>query len=193
MANPDRPNGFTPMGTTDGSPWNGRVRRYEAADRSADTTGNHGDIYVGDPVKLSSGKVLPANSGDQVTGVVVAVGTDTSINEQGFGPYNANNLTKRYLGYAESGYVWVAPANMCIFGVQSASDLDLVVGSAADTNIAAATAHGSQTTGMSTAELTTASNNDVVVVEIPLYPDNDPTLANARYLVQFSNVDFAQP
>lgn len=193
MANPDRPSGLRPVGTLGGSPWNARVRRYEAADRSADTTNNHGDIYVGDPVKVSSGKVLPANSADQIIGVVVAVGKDGSIND-GIGPFNPDNLTQRYapLTDATGWYVWVVPVNGVIFEVQSASDLDLAVGSPADITLVAATAHGSRTTGLSDVELTTASDNDVYVVNIPLYPDNDPTLANTRYEVAFREVTFAQ-
>ena len=149
MANLDRPNGFIPVGTLDGGPWNARLRRYVAADRSSDTTNNHGDIYVGDPVALSSGLVIPANSAATVVGVVVAVGKEDSVND-GVGPYNPDNLNNP--GYAPltdatGWYVWVAPADQCIFEVQSDSDLDLAVGSSADFNLVAATAHGSRTTG----------------------------------------------
>jgi hypothetical protein len=193
MANPDRPNGFIPVGTLDGSPWNARVRRYEAADRTADTTNNHGDIYVGDPVALSSGKVIPANSAAAVVGVVVAVGKEASVNN-GVGPYNPENLSTRYapLTDATGWYVWVCPSVGTIFEVQSASDLDLAVGSPADINLVAATAHGSRTTGLSDVELTTASDNDVYVVELKNSEDNDTTLANARYLVSFREIAFAQ-
>lgn len=194
MANLDRPNGFIPAGTLDGSSWNARVRRYEAADRSADTTGNHGDIYIGDPVALSSGKVIAANSGAAVIGVCVAVGKSDSVND-GIGPYNPDNLNSPAfapLTDATGWYVWVAPASGTIFEIQSASDLDLVAGSAADINLAAATAHGSQTTGRSSVELITSTNADVHVVEIKNSDDNDATLANARYLVRFREITFAQ-
>lgn len=194
MANPDRPNGFIPVGTLDGGPWSARVRRYEAADRSADTTNNHGDIYIGDPVALSSGKVIAANSAAAVIGVCVGVGKEDSVNS-GVGPYNPANLnTPLYapLTDATGWYVWVAPADSCIFEVQSDSDLDLVPGSPADINLVAATAHGSRTTGKSNVELTTASDNDVHVVEVKNIDNNDSTLANARYLVRFREITFAQ-
>jgi hypothetical protein len=186
MANPDRPNGFQPVGTIGGSPWIGRLRRYQFADRTADTTNNHGDVYVGDPVALSSGKLIAANSAATVCGVCVAVGTEESVNN-GIGPFDPSDLTIKYapLTQATGLYGWVCPVDDVIFEVQSASDLDLVVGSPADSNIVAATAHGSQTTGLSNAELTTASDNDVIVVDIPEYPDNDSTLANTRYHVRF--------
>jgi hypothetical protein len=166
------------------------IRKYTAGDRSSDTTNNHGDIYLGDPVKLSSGLVLPANSGDTILGVVVGVGED-SVDMGKQGPFNADNLEKRYLGHADSGEVWVVPAEGVLFEVQSASDLDLVVGDQADITTDATEAHGSRTTGISSVELTTDSNSDVEVVEIPDRPDNDPTLANARYYVQFVTTQHA--
>lgn len=184
MANVDRPNGFRPAKSLLGAPMTGLIRIYEAADRSADTTQNHGDIYIGDPVKLVSGKVLPANSGDTVIGVAVAVGVDASIFGEG-GYFDPNNLGKRYLAYNEAGFVGVMPAEGVLYEVQSASDLDLVVGSEADTTVTASTTHGSRTTGVSSAELTTDSNSDVRVVEVVTTPDNDLASANARYLVKF--------
>lgn len=190
MANADRPNGFRPVKSLLGAPMSALIRKYTAGDRSSDTTNNHGDIYLGDPVKLSSGLVLPANSGDTILGVVVGVGED-SVDMGKQGPFNADNLEKRYLGHADSGEVWVVPAEGVLFEVQSASDLDLVVGDQADITTDATEAHGSRTTGISSVELTTDSNSDVEVVEIPDRPDNDPTLANARYYVQFVTTQHA--
>jgi hypothetical protein len=190
MANVDRPNGFSLGQSQLGAPLNAMIRKYEAADRSADTTGNHGDIYVGDPVKLVSGKVLPANSGDTILGVAVAVGVDaTTFGDTGY--FDSNNLTKRYLAYDEDGVVAVIPAEGNLFEVQSASDLDLVVGANADITLAAATAHGSRVTSRSSVELTTDSNSDVIVTDILTTPDNDGSLANARYLVKFVTTTFA--
>lgn len=190
MANADRPNGFRPVKSLLGAPMSALIRKYTAGDRSSDTTNNHGDIYLGDPVKLSSGLVLPANSGDTILGVVVGVGED-SVDMGKQGPFNADNLEKRYLGHADSGEVWVVPAEGVLFEVQSASDLDLVVGAQADITTDATEAHGSRTTGISSVELTTDSNSDVEVVEIPDRPDNDSTLANARYYVQFVTTQHA--
>ena len=184
MANVDRPNGFRPSKTLSGAPISGMLRWYQAGDRSADTTNNHGDIYIGDPVKLVSGLVLPANSGDTILGVAVGIGVD-NVDHGDVGAFDAANLEKRYLGLAESGYVLVAPADDMLFEVQTNADLDLVPGSNADISTDATEAHGSQTTGMSTAELVTNVNSDCEVVEQVTTPDNDVTLANARHLVQF--------
>lgn len=195
MANPNRPRGFRPVKTKSGADYAGRIRAVYslAADRSSDSTNNHGDIYIGDPIQIdTSGVVTVANSNVAVSGVAVGFGHASTVNFGADGtayspapPFDPSNLTKRYLAYNEAGWVYYVPVEDVLFEVQSASDLDLLVGSLADTNIAAATAHGSRTTGYSNAELTTASDNDVKVVEIVLAPDNDPTLTNTRYLVEF--------
>jgi hypothetical protein len=195
MANPDRPRGFRPVKTKSGAPYTGHIRAVYslAADRSSDSTNNHGDIYIGDPIVVdTSGVVAFADSNVAVTGVAIGFGHASTVNFGADGtiyspapPFDPSNLTKRYLAYNEAGWVYYVDVQDVLFEIQSASDLDLEVGSLADTTGAAATAHGSRTTGFSDVELTTASDNDVKVVEIVLAPDNDPTLANTRYLVEF--------
>ena len=192
MANPDRPMGFRFAKTLNGSPVSAMIRKYEAADRSADTTGNHGDIYVGDPVALSSGKVVVANSGDTILGIAVGTG-DSSVMTHGEADYfDAGDLSKRYLAYDETGHVAVIPAEGNLFEVQTAADLDLVIGAAADISSAAATAHGSRVTGLSSVELVASVNADVKVVEHVSAIDNDVTLANARHIVMFTTTTNAQ-
>ena len=188
MANVDRPNGFQFAKSLIGAPVQGLLRKYVAADRSADLTGNHGDIYVGDPVTLVAGEVLVANSGDEVLGVAVGAGTAVSVTHGKAGMFQPEMLERRYLPAAVDGFVWVIPARDTLFEIQSATDLDLVVGQAADHNVTAATAHGSQLTGISNAELVTVVNSDVTVVEIKESPDNDAALANARYFVKFNDI-----
>lgn len=188
MANVDRPNGFSLAKSLIGAPVQGLERRYQAADRSADATGNHGDIYIGDPVTLVAGLVQVANSGDEILGVAVGVGTTGVVTFGPGGMFKPNALEERYLAYDEDGQVWVIPARDVLFEIQSATDLDLVVGAQADFNVAAATAHGDRLRGISNAELVAAVNNDVTVVEIKESPDNDTTLANARYFVKFNDI-----
>lgn len=193
MANIDRPTGFRFAKNLTGTPVSAMIRKYQAADRSADTTNDHGDIYIGDPVALSSGLVVPANSGDTILGVAVAFGAtgDTTFGDEGY--FNASNLEQRYLPHtATTGIVAVMPAEGNLFEAQTAADLDLVAGSNADISTDAAEAHGSQTTGKSTAELVTSVNADVIVVEDVTTPDNDVTLTNARHLVMFTTTTNAQ-
>jgi len=188
MANVSRSFGFRPVKSLIGAPWTGLVRFYTAADRSADTTNNHGDIYRGDPVKISSGLVLAANSNDTILGVAVAVGTTTSTTLGASGYYDPNNLAKSYASLADATgvVVGVVPAEGMLFEVEEASDLNLVQGSSADITTDATEAHGSRTTGLSSCKITTASNNDVQVVENVTSPDNDPTITAAKFLVKFS-------
>lgn len=183
MANTDRPNGFTPSGTVNGSATTQLARKYEVAAR-VDATNNHGDIYIGDPVSLSTGGVVTvSNEGDTPIGVVVGVGTDT-VEHGPAGMWNADNLEKRYLAHDEAGFVWVTPKENALFEIQSESDLDFTVGAVCAWNIVAATAHGNRTTGFSTAEV--EAGTGLTVVKIVDSPDNDPTLANARYLVSMA-------
>lgn len=192
MANTDRPNGFRPAKSLLGAPWTALIRKYTAGDRSSDTTLNHGDIYVGDVVKLeaSGGTVIPANSTDVILGVVVGVGTSDDITHGDAGMFTASNLERRYLPAATDGVVYVVPAAGVLFEVQSAADLDLApgetadIGGTADNTLGANEAHGSQSTGKSTEELVSGST-DVVVVENVTSPDNDISLTNARHLVKF--------
>lgn len=184
MANTQRAMGFRPIKSTIGAPWTGLIRFYNAGTRSSDTTNNHGDIYIGDAVKLSSGAVLPANSNDTILGVAVAVGvTNTTFGQTGY--YNPNNLGQRYLGYADTGVVGVVPAEGMLFEVEQDASLTLVQGSLADITTAANGAHGSRTTGYSSVTLTTASNNDVQVVENVAGPNNDPTSNYGKFIVKF--------
>ena len=161
------------------------IRKLTVAAR-ADSTNDHGDIYIGDPVKMSSaGVVTVANSGDVIYGVCAGMGID-NVDHGETGMYKADDLETRYLPDATAGFVWVYPKENMLFEIQSASDLDLTVGAQADINVAAATKHGEQLTGVSNCELTTDANADVTVVELQTAPDNDTTLANARYLVSIN-------
>jgi hypothetical protein len=169
------------------------VRRYQVDDVSSDTTNNHGDIYLGDPVKLVSGLVQVANSGDTILGVVVGVGLAGTFDVAA--PFNPDNLTERFVRLEDTAtktyFVWISPAESALFEAQTDSDLDLVIGASADISTDAGEAHGSRLTSNSTAEIVTSSNADLRVVQTPAYPDNDPTLANARHHVIFARPQFA--
>jgi hypothetical protein len=168
-------------------------------DASADTTNNHGDIYLGDPIKYSSGKVLAANSGDAILGVCVGVGRVTTDAQNEVGAYDAADLTRRYgdhsLSDTDSIYIYYVPAEGMVFEVQASADLanDNPLGAEFDFLTDATEAHGSRTTSLSNTELAADSNSDVVVVEIPEYPDNDMTLIHARYWVRFRNTVHVAP
>lgn len=192
--NPDRPNGFTPVKSLSGRPWNGTFRTYTRADTSALTTNNHGDIHVGDAVSISAstGLVSPLITNVACLGVVVAIGAAAMHGEPTFAdPANQTQKTHSELTNT-TDLIGVVLANDMLFSVQTALSLTLVPSETADVNVSANTVnHGSRTTGQSNMELTTNSNADVKVVETPNDADgNDPTLTNARHLVMFMNKEF---
>ena len=187
MANTDRPNGFRASKTLNGAPVSGMLRKLTVAAR-ADSGGtpDHGDIYIGDPVKMTAaGVVTVADSGQTIYGVVAGVGID-NVEHGETGMFKADDLETRYLPDTTAGFVWVYPKENVLFEIQSDSDLDLTVGALADITNTAATGHGVILTGVSNCELTTFANGDVTVVELQTAPDNDTTLANARYLVSIN-------
>lgn len=73
MANANKPNGFTLVGTLDGSPISGGIKKYQMTGATA--------IFPGDAVKLddATGFCAPAAAGDQLLGVAVSVKVDRSI------------------------------------------------------------------------------------------------------------------
>ena len=171
MANKDAPNGFRPVKTMSGAPVSGIIRTYGVADGE--------DIFIGDMVNLESGLADPMATGDAaILGAVVGVG---KVDADGvpLGPYDPDNLNQRFYDDSASTHtewvVYVAPANDCIYEVQTNADLDAVPGTAVDL----VDGTGNSTTGRSIQEVGSSTNADFQVVEIPHYPDNDNSLANA--------------
>ena len=186
MANTDRPNCFKASKTLNGSPVAHMLRKLTVAARS-DSTNNHGDIYIGDPVKMTTaGVVTVADSGEVILGVCAGMGID-NVDHGETGMYKADDLETRYLPDATAGFIWIYPKENMLFEIQSESDLDLTVGAQADINLkGSGTAYGSQTTSRSNCELEAFANGDVTVVELQAAPDNDTTLEFARYLVSIN-------
>lgn len=181
MANVDRPNGFRFVKTLTGTPVSAMIRQYNVDSSNASA------IFIGDAVTLDAdGNVSKSATNASFLGVVVGVGVD-NITHGPTGYYNAANLNQRYIPASTAGVVAVIPVEGNLFEIQSASDLDLAIGAPAD--IVPGT--GNTTTGLSTTELTTSTNADVIVVEYNTSPDNDTTLANARYIVAFNDVEHA--
>ncbi len=193
MANVDRPNGFRPVYSLTGAPWNSLVR---SAPPGAE------DLYIGDPVTLSSGTLIQGDTNAAIAGVVVAVGhQDFSGRMSGLNtalPYDPTDLN-RVAWYDTSAHtdadhsIFYAPADSVVFEVQTATALTLLPGDPADLVTALA---GNTTTGISAYEITTASNNDVIVVHVPLMTtlgvQDDTTAVNARFHVVFANPEMGQ-
>ena len=184
MANPDRPNGFRPVKTLSGQPWNGPLYLIGVADGE--------DIFIGDMVNLESGLADPMATNDAaVLGAVVAVGKYDELTGSVATLADVANLNNRFYDDSASVhtdyFVAVAPATDCIFEVQSDADLDLVIGDACDL----VDGVGNSLSGLSIQEVGTSTNADFTVVGIPDYPDNDSTLANTRYHVMVTRAEQA--
>lgn len=190
MANTDRPNGFRFAKSLTGHSLNAMARPYAVTSNATRNALTDGNIYLGDAVTLNaSGVMLPFTTNDQALGVVVGIsGPNTSVEHGAIGPFNPDNLEDRVLLEAEAGTVWVVPAEGNIFEVQTAAVLTLLPGQLADVSPDAGSTHGSTTTSRSIMEIITSTNGDVRVVEQVTTPDNDTTLTNARYLVQFTDI-----
>lgn len=199
MANPDRPNGFTPVGSFSGAPWQALVRRGQMG--NADGTDPWDDIFLGDPLAFDQSDnnlIIPHfTTVADCIGVCVGVGyvsaSGNVANEAG--PFNMDDLTKRWgdsaLADSNTIFIFYVPSGDGIFEIQSATDLDLKVGDETDHNCTTGSGtHGSEVTSRSNVELK-ASGDDVSIVAIPEYPDNDPTLINTRYHVRFVDRAFA--
>lgn len=185
MANVDRPNGFRPVKSKDGSPWTGLVRTLGVTDGA--------DMFVGDALTLTSNLAAVAASNDSTfLGVAVGFGKKDKATSSVASAFNPDNLNVKYYDDSANTHtdwvVYYVPAEACIFEAQTATALTLAVGDTCDLSATA----GDTTTGNSKHELTTSSNTDFEVVEIPDYPDNDSTLVWGRYWVQFITTAFAQ-
>lgn len=179
MANPDRPQGFRFVRNQFGFPMSGQVRYLGVTDGA--------DMFVGDALSLTSNLAAVSATNDATfLGVAVAFGKKDKATQQVASAYNPDNLTVRYYDDSASTHtdwvVYYVPAEGNVFEAQSDADLDLSVGSTCDLLATA----GDTATGQSKHELDTNSNADFTVVDIPQYPDNDSTLANARYHVIFT-------
>lgn len=182
MANLDRPNGFTPVKTLSGAPFTSMIRAIGVADSA--------DIFVGDAISLSSGLAAPAATNDaSILGV--AVGFGKFVNGVPSGPFNPDNLGKKFYDDSESTHTewccFYVPADDVIFEAQTATALTLVVGSTCDLLATA----GSTITGISANELTTNSNADFTVVEVPTLPNNVSTEIWGRYYVMVTRAEQA--
>ena len=185
MANVDAPRGFTPIKMLNGSPWMGQVRTIVPTDGT--------DVFIGDMITLTSnaGAVTATNDAN-ILGVVVGVGKNNGLTGETATAFNPDDLTTLYYDDSASTHtdfvLYYVPVDDMIFEVQTAADLDLSAGDACDI---IATHSGSTVTGRSGQEITSSTNADFVVVEIPQIVGDDPTLANANVYITVTGAEQA--
>lgn len=171
MANKDAPRGFHPVKTISGRPLNDNLRYIGITDGA--------DMFIGDMLTLTSNLAAVSATNDTAfLGIAMGFG---KVDGDGIplGPFNPDALgTMYYDDSASTNTEWVvyyAPIDDLVFEGQTDADLDLSVGDTADLLATA----GDTTTGRSKHEVDASTNADFTVFEIPKYPDNDNSLANA--------------
>jgi hypothetical protein len=186
MPNIDRPNGLRPVKTISGAPVTALIRAVGVADGA--------DLFVGDSLNLESGLAAPGATNDAAfLGVAVGFGKFDKDGRTPLGMFNPANLNSDGTWYDDSASthtewcVYYVPANDVVFEAQTATALTLVVGSTCDL----LPGTGSATTGQSASELTTNSNADFTVVEVPNIVGNAPTEVWGRYWVMFTHAEQA--
>lgn len=183
MANPDKPSGFKLVKTLTGAPVASVVRSIGVTDAA--------DMFVGDLISLTSNLGAVAATNDAtILGVAVGFGKVGDVSGEYSGAFNPDNLTTLYYDDSASTHtdwrVFYVPVDDAIFEVQSDTDLDLAVGDPCDLLVTTA---GSTVTGISGQQVGANTNTDMYVVDIPVYPDNDSTLANTRYHVTITKAE----
>ena len=184
MANVSRVNGFRPVGHLNGSPWNGKVNKYwfPAGDGTA--------AFVGDIVKLDGtadsdgyASVIQAAAGNTPVGVVVWFEPNPDNLMQ------VHRVASQNIASQNAGrWAYVADSPDLVMEVQGNGTATITsIGSNVDMVVAA----GSTTTGQSGMEIdwTTDANTSTLVFRVlgaVRRPDNDPTIANAKWLVGFN-------
>lgn len=185
MANVDAPRGFTPVKMLDGGPLTGQLRTIGPADGA--------DIFVGDLINLESGLADPVVTTDvDILGVVVGVGKLDASSGYPSGAYNPETLTTLYYDDSASVHtewlIYYVPVKNLIMSVQTAVDLSAsVVGATVDlTGVT-----GNAASGRSIMEVTTSSNTDLTIVELPYKVGNDLSLINAEVYVMVDEANQA--
>lgn len=148
MANVDRPNGFRPIGTVNGSPYNANVRK-----RPVDSA-NATAIFVGDAMILEDdGNVAPytGSSGGNLLGVCVGVVVNRAV---------AATEHPGYLPAFTAGYVLVVEGPDVLYVVQEDDGGTTLTTAAIGSNFDVLATAGSTTTGQSAHELDRSTTTD---------------------------------
>jgi len=197
--NQDRPNGFTPIGTMSGSPWNAYVRYYET-DASEGTA-----IGIGDAVTLEAdGNIAPAAAGEVILGVCVGVPPHISTKVSGlsdnFLSSTSPSLVPAYSASSTAGVIAVCVGPDVLYEVQEDGDTDPLELIDVGSNVELIATHAvSTTTGRSGQEIDSSSHTTGTaqfrLIGMVDRPDNqqgdvDSTLPNARWIVRINENHF---
>lgn len=184
MANADSPNGFKPVGTLSGSPWQGAIRKcYSDAD----------NLFMGDIVIKNAAGTAGYGTG----GAYVAVDRSTNGATDiplgvvvGWEP-NPSSLSALYHTASTQYAVYVCTSPDVILEAQGDGAGTVAVAADVGLNYDYVIAAGSTTTGLSNMEIDSSSGVTTAATPLKLLgivdsPDNTAGAANQRMLVMFN-------
>jgi hypothetical protein len=176
MANVDRANGFKPVQKLDGSPWNGKLRKYYIPTSSS-------SIFVGSPVKLA-GSADPTGkypSIDLAAAGQVPVGICMGIEP------TVDNMNPKYSAKGTANYALVCDDPYVVMEVQVDAALDVA---SVGLNTVWINESGNTTTGISTVEIDadadTTNTKEVKIIGFVPAIDNDANTENNKVLVAWN-------
>ena len=162
MANADTPRGLRPIGSLNGSPYNG------ATIKCAILAGDGTATFIGDAVKLDG----TASADGYYPSVVQAAATDEIFGVVTSFDANPDALSDQYRKATTLRLCNVVPALDTLFVIQVSGTFAITdVGEAADITVGS----GNTTTGMSAMELeaTPGTEDQVLILGIDRRPDNE--------------------
>jgi len=180
MANADRPNGFRPVGTLSGAPYNGQMRKFYT-----DTDCFLGDLMIQDAASVTGGSdgayqgVTRATSGTASLVIGAVVGWEP----------DPDNLTRPYHAGSSTLAVYLCVDPNVVFECQDNGAATLIVAADVGLNYDIVVTAGTTATGVSNMEVdsgtagATTAATPVKLVGITDRPDNEVGVANAKLLV----------
>lgn len=194
MSNTDRPNGFTPVGTLSGSPWQGQVKAYKA-------DGSGANLFPGDMVILEADGAIDiaTSASTELLGVVVGkmlnpVNSTTNLISDGALGSTDLTLSKKYYDTADgAGWILVCVGPDTLYEVQADGTTPYTaIGSNCDLLATA----GSTSTGRSQQEISstvsTATTSGIRIVALAQRVDNDVASANSKWVVRINENHFTK-
>lgn len=191
MANVDNPNGFKPIGTMSGSPWQGYVMDFRA-------DGSGSDLFPGDLVIMEAdGNIdIAAAGSEELLGVVVGFvpaqeGSTNGVSDH-FVAATTPNLNKTYYDASADGAAWI---KVCVgpdvlYEAQEDSAGTTLAYTAVGANVDVLATAGSATRGISLQELDRSSlattNGQLRIVRPVNRVDNEVGSDHSRWVVRIN-------
>lgn len=189
MANSNRPNGFTPVGTISGSPWQASLRWY-------DLDATHAAVAVGDLVQMTADGYMDilAAGETQMMGVIVGVinhGSTTVLGKQGDHFLSTTSPTlsgvnSKSVPLNTAGSILVCTAPDVILEAQEDGDTDPLELADVGQNVEIIGGGPDATTGVSDMMIDSSSHNTTNTLPLRLLglaqrPDNEYVSGGQAY------------